>query len=110
MKQNNIKYGTLITAIFLFGLLLLPSITAIHHALTSHTSIVCDSDISTHFHESEFNCEFHDVVLNKHLYPSLLSITHSNPFYNKEIAKIYFDVSFPGQRPYFSLRAPPVAV
>ena len=110
MQQNNIKYGTLITAIFIFGLLLLPSITAIHHALTTHTSIVCESDISNHYHESEFNCEFQHVVLNKHQYPSLLSITWSNLLYNKEIDTIYFDVIFSAQRPYFSLRAPPVAV
>ncbi len=110
MQQNKIKYGILITAIFLFGLLLLPSITAIHHALLNHTSIVCDSDISNHYHESELNCEFHDVILNKHLYPSLLSINWPNTFYSKEITNNYFDAYLPAKRPYFSLRAPPLAV
>ncbi len=110
MRQNNINYGTLITAIFLFGLLLLPSITAIHHALTNHTSIVCNSDISNHYHESEFSCEFHDYVLNKQLYSSLVSITWTNHLYNKDVVVDYFEVSITEQRPYFSLRAPPVAV
>lgn len=110
MQQNKIMFGRLITAIFLFGLLLLPSITAIHHALTNHISLVCDSDISTHYHESEFHCEFHDVVLNNHLYVPLLSITWPILHNNKEIDLIYFDANILSQRPYFSLRAPPVAV
>lgn len=109
MPQNKIKYGTLITAIFLFGLLLLPAITSIHHALVNHTSIVCDSDIDTHYHESEFNCEFHNVVLNKYQYLSFVSITWSKFHFNKEIAHIYIDAIISHQRPYFSLRAPPVA-
>jgi hypothetical protein len=110
VKQNNIKDKTLFTAIFLFSLLLLPSFTAIHHAFTNHTSIVCDSDISTHCHESEFNCEFHDVVLNKHIYISLLSINGPNILYIKEMIPFYLEVNTNEKRPYFSLRAPPVAV
>jgi hypothetical protein len=110
VQQNKIKYGTLITAIFIFGLLLLPAITVIHHALTNHTSLVCDSDNSAHYHQSEFHCEFNDVVLNQYLYLPLLSITWSISHNNNKIDLIYFDAKISSQRPYFSLRAPPVAI
>jgi len=109
MQGNKIDFGTLITTVFLFGFLLLPSITAIHHALTNHTSVVCDSDFPTHYHESEFSCQFQHIVLNKHLYLKTLSVTWYKYVIFNEIELNYFELIFPVQSPYFSLRAPPVA-
>ncbi|MGB5647231.1 MAG: hypothetical protein WBM55_08920 [Muriicola sp.] len=110
MQKNTINYGILVTALFLFGVLLLPSLTTIHHALTHHTSIVCNSDISTHFHESEFNCDFQDIVLVKFYYPTLSSMDFSISQQEGELHHVYSVPALTTQRRYFSLRAPPLAV
>lgn len=110
MQKSTINYGTLVAAFLLFGLLLLPCITTIHHVLTHHTSIICDSDISTHFHESEFNCDFQDLVLVKFQYPTLFSLDFSVSKQKGELHQAYSVPPLSKQRRYFSLRAPPVAV
>lgn len=59
-----------ITAFVLAMTILLPSAVKINHIFTHHNHSVCNDDTNadTHFHQSDFDCEFYKFKLNHNQY------------------------------------------
>jgi len=84
-----------------------PSALKIHHALNHHKEIKCDEAVSTHFHEIEFDCDFHKYqIAPSYLASTFLFKPINTPILKQKNYGFYLEVS-EYQKLHFSLRGPP---
>ncbi|MEM7186002.1 MAG: hypothetical protein AAF466_05020 [Bacteroidota bacterium] len=105
MLRNQI--GTRIMAIWLFALLMLPTVVEFTHACDSHQVTVCD-ETDSHLHQIEADCELCDLLLTTFNYDLTtaheLSIVAHPVLLEVNVTSIQ-DYSF--QQTNTRLRAPP---
>lgn len=87
--------------------LLVPTTIKLIHTLEHHEHIVCNGEATTHIHQVDLDCEFHNFNLNNNFLPSqndfdcIVEIDN----FKKIISQYQFISDY--QRLNFSLRGPP---
>ncbi|MCA0152963.1 hypothetical protein [Winogradskyella vincentii] len=111
-KKTLIKAIFKTLAIVLVCAVLLPSAVKLSHAYNHHEHFVCTDDVdhSTHFHQSDLDCEFYKFKLNNDLYVSFLPSQESDQLiYNKSNLSYYIFLRTHQQDTSY-LRGPPSLV
>ncbi|WP_296384811.1 hypothetical protein [Winogradskyella sp.] len=112
------NFKTVITSIFrvlaliLVLAVLLPSVVKLTHAFNHHTHEVCESDneATTHFHESDLECDFYKFKLTKNQF-FVLSKYEKNAKFQFSKQKLDYYISFNNyQQLTRFLRGPPQLV
>lgn len=68
--ENYIKTVFKTCALVLALVVMLPSVVKLSHAFTHHSHIVCEDDntLNTHFHKTDFDCDFYKFKLTTQYY------------------------------------------
>jgi len=75
VKYNIKNIVSCVSAALLVGLILLPSVLKLKHAILEHQTFVCKEKGKLHLHEVELDCDYHKFNLT-HYY------SHSQPDFN----------------------------
>lgn len=96
----------LLSFILLVGLLA-PSAVKIAHIFEHHKHVVCLGEDSTHIHQVDLDCQFHDFQLNNNFLVAInyCSFHIENEIQSQIISQYHFISDY--QRLPFSLRGPP---
>lgn len=92
----------------LLALMALPGAYKLSHALNGHIEIQCNEDIPNHFHQGEFDCDFHDFYFQTALQAPVLEFTTLRETRTWMPGESGPDPRYAEAYRYFSLRAPPV--
>jgi hypothetical protein len=107
-KLRNIAFYFL--AALLIGLITLPAILKLKHAIFEHHTFVCKEKGKLHIHEVELDCDYHKFNLT-HYYTHLQQefATFSTIVKSKKIINFYNFLS-KYQKLHFSRRGPPATI
>ncbi len=91
---------------------LLPSAVKFNHVFTHHSHNVCDEDDSTntHFHETDFDCDFYKFKLSNNLYLVFNNFELDVKKTNAQQLSSYYNFSTNYKPLNRFLRGPPLAV
>ena len=109
------NFKTVISSIFkglavvLVLAVLLPSAVKFNHIFTHHSHKVCDNDDSTntHFHKSDFDCDFYKFKLTTQFYFQNELVTLKSPDENFKITDSQYEFVSDYQKLQRALRGPP---
>lgn len=96
-----------LAAFMIIACMALPSIMKLSHAIHEHQSQSCSADISLHFHEAEFDCEFQKFKLSQQFYPPIQQYEIYSPTFWIGINSDSYSFLSTYQKLHFSLRGPP---
>ena len=109
------KTNTFLTILFktfalvLVMVVLFPSVVKLNHAFTHHSHHVCEDDnsVTTHFHESDLDCDFYKFKLTTQFYFQNKLVTLASSEENFKIIKSQYDFISDFQKLQTALRGPP---
>tara|TARA_R110000868_G_scaffold4211_13_gene26660 strand:+ start:65106 stop:65438 length:333 start_codon:yes stop_codon:yes gene_type:complete len=95
-------------SILILAALAIPDAVKISHAITEHKEQTCVEKGTVHFHEAEFDCDFHKYHITTYFYPQ--SINYTVAFQDSKIKQNqnYYFLLSEFQKLHFSLRGPPL--
>lgn len=95
-------------AILVLAAMAIPDFAKISHAINEHKEITCLENRKVHFHEVEFNCDFHKYHITSYFSPQIVNFTFTPPFFKSTQNQNYYFLLSEYQKLHFSLRGPPV--
>jgi len=96
-----------LASFLLIACMALPSIMKLSHAIHEHQSQSCSEDITLHFHEAEFDCEFQKFKLSQQFYPAIQKFEFYSPISLYDLNSNYYSFLSTYQKLHISLRGPP---
>lgn len=81
-----------------------------HHFWEGHKEIHCDSGIPNHFHQAEFDCEFHKFHFSFALQVAFFEFDLSETAISKAVPNSFYPTFSSSVSTFFSGRAPPVGI
>ena len=94
-------------AILVLAALAIPDLAKISHAIYEHKEQTCLEKGNVHFHETEFDCDFHKYHTTTYFYPATLNFTVIIQDFHLEKNQNYYFLLSEFQKLHFSLRGPP---
>jgi hypothetical protein len=91
---------------------LLPSAVKLNHVFTHHEHEVCENDgtNTTHFHETDLDCEFYKFKLTKTYYLDLNPVNETSKIFNNKTEVSYYLFLRTHKENNSYLRGPPALV
>jgi hypothetical protein len=108
MGNNFTKLLLSCIAIFLLGALAIPDVAKISHDVFEHKEQTCQEKTKVHFHEAEFDCDFHKYHITTYFTPELYSFQFIQPELHQTKNENFYFLLSEFQQLHFSLRGPPV--
>jgi len=90
--------------------LLTPSAVKLAHVFENHEHSVCDTPLSSHFHELDWDCEFYKFKLNNQFKVSKFAVEFIEPKINTVMIISYYEIINVYQKSKIYLRGPPALV
>ncbi|WP_158979244.1 hypothetical protein [Cellulophaga sp. L1A9] len=108
MGNNLTKFLLSCIAISLLGALGIPDIAKISHDILEHKEETCHEKTKVHFHETEFDCDFHKYHITTYFTPELYSCTFLEPVLHALLSENFYFLLSEFQQLQSTLRGPPV--
>lgn len=97
-------------SLILVAAIALPVLVKAHHVFENHEHVVCNENITTHFHELDVDCEFYKFKLNNNFY---YTYEFEDNFISKSISSlntIYYTHLRSSEEMTSYLRGPPSVI
>ena len=108
MRISEKKLFFSFVSILILLALAIPDVAKISHAVYKHKEQTCLKKGTVHFHEAEFDCDFHKYHITTYFYPEAINYTILIPEHSVNQNKNYYFLLSEFQKLHFSLRGPPV--
>ena len=106
IKLKNIILSCI--AILILAALSIPDIAKITHAINEHKEFSCSEKSKVHFHEAEFDCDFHKYHITTYFTPIKNNYSLFSPKIEVKQNQNYYSLLSEFQKLHFSLRGPPI--